>query len=96
MMQSKEEHQEIPRGKPAMMLVGGQRKRRRVQKLAAESRQKRNERTRGNRGSKRKSTAACRKVYRRAKVAWRKRNIVRNKWTKAKAERATQRVGPLR
>jgi hypothetical protein len=34
-------------------------------------------RTRGNRGSRRKSTAACRKVSCRAKVAWRKRNLFR-------------------
>jgi hypothetical protein len=34
-------------------------------------------RTRGNSGSRRKSAAACRKVSRRAKVAWRKRKLVR-------------------
>jgi hypothetical protein len=34
------------------------------------------ERTRGNSGSRRKS-AGCRKVFRSAKVAWRKRKLVR-------------------
>jgi hypothetical protein len=29
-------------------------------------------------------------------VTWRKRNIVRNKWTRAKVERATQKVGLFR
>jgi hypothetical protein len=76
-MQSTEEHQEIPKGEAAAMPVGEPRKRRRVRNLAAERRQKRKERTRGNRGSRRKSAAACRKVSRRAKVAWHKRNLVR-------------------
>jgi hypothetical protein len=35
------------------------------------------ERTRGNSGSRRKWAAACWKVPRRAKVAWRKRNLIR-------------------
>jgi hypothetical protein len=70
-MQSIEEHQEIPKGEAAVMPVGGPRKWRRVSKLAAERHQKRKERTRGNRGSRRKSAAACRKVSFHAKVAWR-------------------------
>jgi hypothetical protein len=55
MMQSIEEHQEIPKEEAAVMLVGKSRKRRRVCNLAAERHQKRKERTRGNRGSRRKS-----------------------------------------
>jgi hypothetical protein len=47
MMQSTEEHQEIPKGEAAVMQVGELRKRRRVRSLAAERRQKRKERTRG-------------------------------------------------
>jgi hypothetical protein len=39
---------------------------------------------------------ACRKVSRRARVAWCKRNIVLNKWTRAKAERGIWRVRMLR
>jgi hypothetical protein len=77
MMQSTEEHQEIPKGEAAVMLVGEPRKRRRVRNLAAEHYQKRKERTRENRGSRRKSAAAGRKVSRHAKVAWRKRNLFR-------------------
>jgi hypothetical protein len=59
------------------MPVRGPRKRRRIRNLAAERRQKRKERTRGNSGSRRNLAAACRKVSRRAKVAWRKRKLVR-------------------
>jgi hypothetical protein len=77
MMQSTEEHQEIPKGEAAVMPVREPRKRRTVWNLAAERRQKRKESTRGNRGSRRKSAAACRKVSRREKVAWRKRNLCR-------------------
>jgi hypothetical protein len=72
------EHQEIPKEEASVMPVGEPRKRRRVCNLATEHRQKRKERTRGNRGSRRKSAAACRKVCRHAKVAWRKRNLFRN------------------
>jgi hypothetical protein len=76
-MQSVEEHQEIPKEEAAVMLVGEPRKRRRVQNLAAERRQKRKERTQGNCGSRRKSAAACKKITRCATVAWRKRILLR-------------------
>jgi hypothetical protein len=79
MMQSIEEHQ-IPKEDAAVMSVGDPRKRRRVWNLAAERIQKRKERTRGYRGSRRKSAAAC-KVSRRAKVAWRRRNLFRRTGT---------------
>jgi hypothetical protein len=59
------------------MQVGGPRKRRRVCSLAAERLQTRKERTRGNSSSRRKSAAASKKVSRRANVAWRKRNLIR-------------------
>jgi hypothetical protein len=81
MMQSAEEHQEISTEDTAVMLVGEPRKRRRVWYLVAESHRKRKDRTQGNHGSRRKSTAACRKVSCHAKVAWRNRNIVRNNST---------------
>jgi hypothetical protein len=77
-MQSIEEHQEIPKGEAEGLPVGGPRKRRRVRNLAAECRQKRKERTRGNSGSRRTLAAAYRKVSRREKVAWRKRKLIRN------------------
>jgi hypothetical protein len=69
MMQSIEEHQQIPKGEAARMPVGGPRKRHRVRNLAAQRRQKQKERTRVHRRSRRKSAAACRKVSRHAKVA---------------------------
>jgi hypothetical protein len=78
MVQSIEEHREIPKEEATMMPVGEPRKRRRVCNLAAERRQKRKERTRGKTGSRRKSAASCRKVSRRVKVAWRERNLFRN------------------
>jgi hypothetical protein len=82
-MQSIVEHQEIPKEEAAGTPVGEPRKRRRVQNLAAERCQKRKERTRGNHGSKRLA-AACRKVSRRPKVTWRKRNLFRNVQTQRK------------
>jgi hypothetical protein len=78
MMQTTEEHQEIPKGEAAVMPVGEPRKRCRVRSLAAERGQKRKERTRGNRGSRRKSAAACRKVSHCARVAWHRKSVVRN------------------
>jgi hypothetical protein len=77
MMQSIEEHKGNPKGEAAVMPVGEPRKRHRVQNLAAERRQKMKERTRGKSGSRRKFAAACRKVSHRAKMAWRKRKLVR-------------------
>jgi hypothetical protein len=71
MMQSTEEYQEIPKGEAAVMPVGEPRKLRRVRSLAAELRQKRKERTRENRGSRRKTAVACRKVSRCARIAGR-------------------------
>jgi hypothetical protein len=61
MMQSTEEHQEIPKGQAAVMSVGGLSKRRRVCNLAAECCQKKKERTRGNNASRSKSALAWRK-----------------------------------
>jgi hypothetical protein len=78
LMQSLEEHQDIPKGEAAVMPVGEPRKRHRVRNLAAERRQKMRERTQGYCESKRKLAAACRKVFRCANVAWRKRNLFRN------------------
>jgi hypothetical protein len=89
MMQSTEEHQEIPKGEAAVMQVGELRKRRRVWNLATERRQKRKERTRGNRGSRRKSAVACSEVSHRATVAWHKRNLIRRSGTQ-------ENCGPLK
>jgi hypothetical protein len=57
-MQSIEENQEAPKEDAAVMPVGELRKRRRFCNLAAECRQNRKERTRGNRGYRRKSTVS--------------------------------------
>jgi hypothetical protein len=76
MMQSIEEHQEIPKEDAAVMLVGEQRKQRRVCNLAMKYRQKMRERIRGYNGSRRKS-ATCKKVSHHAKVARQKRNLIR-------------------
>jgi hypothetical protein len=77
LMQSIEAHQDIHKGEVAVMPVEESMKRRRVCNLAAERPQKRKERTRRNRGSRRKLAAAYRKVPRRAKVEWRKRKLVK-------------------
>jgi hypothetical protein len=72
MMQSAEEHLEIPMEDAAVMPVGGRKKRRRARKPAAGRRGEPNELTRGDCLSGKKLAAACR-VSRRATVAWRKR-----------------------
>jgi hypothetical protein len=77
-METVTEHEEIPEEDATVMPVGEPRKRRRVCNLAAERSQKMKERTRGKSRFKRKLAAACRKVSRLAKVAWRERNPFRN------------------
>jgi hypothetical protein len=71
------EHREVLKedavGKPAK----GRKKWHRGRKQASERRGEPEELTRGDCGSQRKLAAACRKVSRRARVAWRKRNIFR-------------------
>jgi hypothetical protein len=80
MMQSAEEHQDIPSEDVAVMPVKGLRKKRRVLNLAADSRQKWKNGTRRNCGSKRKSDVAYRKVPHCAIVARCKRNVFRKIW----------------
>jgi hypothetical protein len=87
MMQSKEKHQEIPRGEAAVMSVRGLRKLCRVRNLAAERRQKPKERTRGYCGSRKTVTVAGRRTSRHASVAWRKRNLCRRIGTLEKCGR---------
>jgi hypothetical protein len=77
MMQSTEEHQEIPKEEATVMLVREPRKKRK-------HRQKKKDRSWGNGGSRRKSATASRKVSRCANVAWRKRNLFRNVQTQSK------------
>jgi hypothetical protein len=76
-MQSIQEHQAIPKKDAAVMPVGRLRKRRRDRKQAAGRHGEPKELNRGICGSRKKLTAACRKVFRRATVAWRKINVFR-------------------
>jgi hypothetical protein len=96
LMQSIEEHQDIPTGGVAVMQVGKPRKRRRVCNLTAERRQKRKERIWRNCESKKKLAAACRKVSGRAKVAWRKRKPFRNVRALEKCGRRKEFVAGIR
>jgi hypothetical protein len=77
MMQSVEEHQEIPIEDAAVMPVGGLRKRRRDRNLAAGRCQKPKRRIQANCESKRRLNIASRKVSSRATVAWRKIRVFR-------------------
>jgi hypothetical protein len=81
MMQSAEEQQEVPREDAVVTLVRGQERRHRGWKQAAGRRGEPKELTRGDRGSRKKLAATCRKASRRATVAWLKRNVFRKFWT---------------
>jgi hypothetical protein len=64
--------------------------------LAAGCRGKPKELTRGYCGSRRKLAAACRKVSHHARVAWCKRYIISNNWSRDKVEQGTLRVQTFR
>jgi hypothetical protein len=93
MVQSVAEHQEVCKEDAAMMLVGGQRKRRRDRILGMGCHQKLKGMTQASCESR---TVAGRGMTRCAGVAWLRRGVVRKDCTRGKVERATQRVGPLR
>jgi hypothetical protein len=76
-MECESEHKEIPKEDAVVKPVEGRKKRHRGQKLAAGRHGEPKELTRGDCGSRRKLAAACRKVSRRARVAWHKRNVFR-------------------
>jgi hypothetical protein len=96
-MDSEAEHQEVPKERATVKTGKAPSKRHKGQNLAARCCGKRKVLTRGDCGSRRKSTTTtCRKVSCRAIVAWCKRNIIRNKWTRPKVQQATWRIGPLR
>jgi hypothetical protein len=69
MMQSAEEHQDVPSEDVVMKPVKGLKKRRRGRKCTAGRRGEPKELNRGNCGSLKKLAAACRKVSRHATVA---------------------------
>jgi hypothetical protein len=77
MMQSVGENQEITKEEAAVMPVGGLRRRRRDRNVSAGRRQKPKRRIQASLISRKRLTIAGRKVSRRARVAWRKRNIAR-------------------
>jgi hypothetical protein len=76
MMQSVVEHQVAPKEDAILKPVKGRKKRRRDRKPAAGRRGEQNEMSRGDRGFRRKSTTACRKVCSCATVGRRKRNLL--------------------
>jgi hypothetical protein len=76
-MQSIEEHHDVPSEDVAVMPVKGLKKRRRGRKSTAGRRGEPKKLNRGSCGSRKKLAAACREVSRRATVAWRKRNLIR-------------------
>jgi hypothetical protein len=77
MMQSVEEHQEVPREEVTVTPVRGLKKQCRVQKLAAECPQKLKERNWGCCGSQKRVTIADRRMFRHARLAWHKRTVFR-------------------
>jgi hypothetical protein len=81
MMQSAEEHQQIPNEDAMVIPVRGGKRRHRGRKQAAGRHGEPKELTRGDYGSRKKLAAACRKASRRATVAWHKRNVFRKSWT---------------
>jgi hypothetical protein len=86
MMQSVEEHQEVPTEEVTVTPVKGLKKRRRVQKLATECHQELKERTQGYCGSRKKVTIAGRRTFRHVRLAWRKRNVFRKIWIQGSRE----------
>jgi hypothetical protein len=88
-------HRRVPVEDVILKPVGGRKKRHGGRHVAAGRRGEPKELTRGDCGSRRKLTAACRMVSRRARVAWDRRNIVRE-YIKAKVERGIRRVRALR
>jgi hypothetical protein len=93
MIQSMEEHQEVPKEDAIVKPAKGRKKWRRGQKSTAGQRGEPKELTRGNCGSQRKIAAACRKVSRHTTVAWQKRKLVRKKWTQVNSEFASRTPG---
>jgi hypothetical protein len=71
------EHREVPMEEVTVKSSGTMKKRHRGRHLVAWRREETKELTQGDYGSRRKLAAACRKVSRHAKVAWRKRNAFR-------------------
>jgi hypothetical protein len=80
MMQSVEEHQEMPTEDAAVVPVKGLRKRHRGRKLTAGRRGQPKEGTRGYYGSRTRVTVPSKRTFRHATVAWLKRKLFRRSW----------------
>jgi hypothetical protein len=81
MMEPEVAHEEVPLGHAARMPVGEPRKRRRDRNLDARRRRKQQERTQNKDGCRKDLVANRKGTTRRARVVWRKRNILRKSWT---------------
>jgi hypothetical protein len=77
-IESESKRWEVPTEDAVVKPAKGRKKRHRDRYQAAGRRGEPKELTRGNCGYRRKLAGACRKVSRRATVAWRKRNVFRN------------------
>jgi hypothetical protein len=95
MMQSTEEHQEVPREDAAIIPVRRRKRQHRGWKQAAGQRGEPKELTRGDCGSQKKLAAACRKASRRATVAWHTRTVFRKSWTAEGSDRIQKEGYPL-
>jgi hypothetical protein len=96
MMQSVGKHQEVPKEEAAVIPVTGLRKQRRDQNLAMGRRQKPKGRIWASLVSRKRLTIAGRKLSRRARVAWPKRNIARRDCTRANVVQEAQSARVLR
>jgi hypothetical protein len=76
-MQFVAEHQEIPKEEAVVRSVGGLRKRRRDRNLATGRRQKPKGRIQASCESQKRLAVAGKKMTRRARVAWRRKNVVK-------------------
>jgi hypothetical protein len=94
-MESELEHWEVSQGVAAMKSSGTMKKQHRGRHLAAECCGKPKELTRGDSGSRRKLAATYRKVSHSARVAWHRRNSVRQS-IRAKVERRIWKVRTLK
>jgi hypothetical protein len=92
MVHSAAEHQEVPKEDAIVKPVKGRKKRHRGRKLAAGRRGDPNELIQGICGS-RKLAAACRKVSRCTRMAWRKGNVFRKYSTRDNVEQEIRNGG---
>jgi hypothetical protein len=95
-MESETEHWEISKEYDAVKTNKASSMGHKNRHLGAGRRGKPKELVRFDCGSRKKLAATYRKVSRRARMAWRKKNIVMNNWIRDKFEPGTRRVRTLR